>query len=490
MTSIFPPGPLTSPPPVYDASERPDQNNDTELPAYTSGGAISSGRVVPLNFSPLDLTEHVERYLTDAGAPLPKREYTYELVKGKEKDRKKPWAFLTVLGDSTVSLSKGIPTIVEGEKVEGEVKIDLDSAEACQAVIVSVRGQIIGGAQNSDVLTFLELPKVLWSASPNPLSSTSKAANLLPGPKQKSNKLQQGSHSWPFSIDLPKEVALTVGPKDAPKVEVYRLPQSFFERHARARVHYEVTVRFVRGLLKTDWRLSTQFAYVPITISPSPSPLRVLAYQENTPLLGPEADPTGWVTLDPVAIYGRTETKEVDIRIILSIASPLSYARGSVIPLVLTVQCKDARALEQLSTPRSIVLRLRRRLRYHSDDHKPPESYPWTDEHEHSELALWWPETLTRYLKGEIHLQTDWKPTTVMPRFRVEYSVVLLPPDVVGFQFETSSTSRGELLEQPVEITTAFAPGPRPRMYAPPQYESGFPGATVSEGRYTMNQIF
>jgi hypothetical protein len=64
----------------------------------------------------------------------------------------------------------------------------------------------------------------------------------------------------------------------------------------------------------------------------------------------------------------------------------------------------------------------------------------------------------------------------------VQYSVVLFPPDIIGFHFDPSSSSlqKGDiLLAQPVEITTAFATGPRPRMYAPPQYESSFPGRTL-----------
>ncbi|KAF5339261.1 hypothetical protein D9758_013309 [Tetrapyrgos nigripes] len=553
--------PILSPPPLYEfeVNNPPGQSNDAEPPAYSFGGVGSSGRVVRSRTASLDLTEHAERFLRGERASSVRKEFTYDLVKGKEKEGKKPWAFLTVMGDSDLTLSKKVPVVVEGEKVEGELKVDLDGSESFQAAIITVRGQIIGGAQSNDILTFLEISKVLWSSSPNPLSSTSKAANLLPGPKQKLDKLNPGSHSWPFSINLPKEVALTVGPKDAPRVEVCRLPQTFFERHARARVQYEVIARFVRGFLKTDWRLSTEFSYIPITVPPSPSPLRVLAYQENTPLLGPEADPEGWITLDPVTIRGGTEwKKEVEAKYIVSAhdSSQLSYTRGSVIPLSLVIKCGDRRTLELLSSTRSIVVRLRRCLRYHSDDRRSPEAYQWTDEFEFSELATWWPDSLVhsraratsnnllrldseinavqaartndsgfnaenrqssvaregrndqsrsrarssqgedregdcegegegpqerdlgegrmRVLKGEIHLQNDLKPSTAID----EYSVVLFPPDINGFQFDSSSSSsqKGDiLLSQPVEITTAFALGPRPRMYSPPQYESSFP---------------
>jgi len=49
-----------------------------------------------------------------------------------------------------------------------------------------------------------------------------------------------------------------------------------------------------------------------------------------------------------------------------------------------------------------------------------------------------------------------------------QYSVVLFPFDAVGFEPVDSHS----LLEQPVEITTLYGPGPRPKRFAPPGYES------------------
>ena len=46
------------------------------------------------------------------------------------------------------------------------------------------------------------------------------------------------------------------------------------------------------------------------------------------------------------------------------------------------------------------------------------------------------------------------------------------------FSFDSPGLDLGKaefLLEQPVDIVTAFAPGPRARMYAPPGYESEIP---------------
>lgn len=60
----------------------------------------------------------------------------------------------------------------------------------------------------------------------------------------------------------------------------------------------------------------------------------------------------------------------------------------------------------------------------------------------------------------------------------MKYSVVLFPFDTVNFE----AMDTGPLVEQPVEIMTGYAPGPRPRMYAPPEYES--PDSIAVDSRY------
>ena len=50
----------------------------------------------------------------------------------------------------------------------------------------------------------------------------------------------------------------------------------------------------------------------------------------------------------------------------------------------------------------------------------------------------------------------------------IQYSVVLFPLKTAGFETDSKSI----LAEEPVEIVTAFAPGPRPRSHAPPGYET------------------
>ena len=46
------------------------------------------------------------------------------------------------------------------------------------------------------------------------------------------------------------------------------------------------------------------FNYIPLARPSPPTILRQLAYQQGQPLVGPEGDPDGWKTLDPVQVVG------------------------------------------------------------------------------------------------------------------------------------------------------------------------------------------
>jgi hypothetical protein len=51
-------------------------------------------------------------------------------------------------------------------------------------------------------------------------------------------------------------------------------------------------------------RFGTILAYVPCIRPEPPSPLRQLAYQEGSPIMGPDIDTDGWKTLESVSING------------------------------------------------------------------------------------------------------------------------------------------------------------------------------------------
>jgi len=134
------------------------------------------------------------------------------------------------------------------------------------------------------------------------------------------------------------------------------------------------------------------------------------------------------------------------------------------------------------------VVRLRRCVRFHHVDKKekvtatnssPAEGAPapvkpaeWKDEYVFSELATWWRSIdngaddgrgTKRFLKGEIPLKSDLSPSSAMAHFRIDYCVVLFPPDVASFE----PVSSDPLIVEPVEIATLYAPGPKPKIYAP-----------------------
>ena len=174
-----------------------------------------------------------------------------------------------------------------------------------------------------------------------------------------------------------------------------------------------------------------------------------------------------------------------------------------MIPISLRLYSEDQQALDLLSSPKAIVARLRRRIKYHHSInyysyHLAAETLASRNYISHSPLAVWWPSAEqseqrgVRYVNGELCLQAGIKPTSAVASFRIEvcnlyslqfllslfgqfilqYSVVLFSFDSPGLDFGNAKT----LLEQPVDIVTAFAPGPRARIHAPPGYESEIPG--------------
>ena len=53
-------------------------------------------------------------------------------------------------------------------------------------------------------------------------------------------------------------------------------------------------------------RIEAKFGFIPMTRPPPFPPLRRLAYQDESPLLGPTGDPDGWHSKDSIRIKART----------------------------------------------------------------------------------------------------------------------------------------------------------------------------------------
>jgi hypothetical protein len=212
---------------------------------------------------------------------------------------------------------------------------------------------------------------------------------------------------------------------------------------------------------------------VPINRPGLPSLLRQLAYQQFLPLPGPFSDPEGWKTLRPVTVRGTMfRSQRAEAKCTLSIAKPLSYTRGTVLPCCLTLESNNSMVLDLLSVPGSIVLSLKRRVRFYDNASSARRDVAWNETVENAGTAVWWPSNdainndSTRYFEGEIRLAKDLRPTSTMGHFSISYAVVLGPFVAVGFSSDSEA-----LLSEPVEIATMHAKGPRTNTYSPPDYD-------------------
>ncbi|KAF9562006.1 hypothetical protein CPC08DRAFT_634774 [Agrocybe pediades] len=401
------------------------------------------------------------------------------------------FATLTLVAERL--FSKHIPTVLQDKNVEGRVHLRLGSPETIKAVTISVQGQYLTGANPDQQFTFLDLSYTLWSQSSGkpPNSNGLHQHTLSPtglissSSSSKFDGKLHGDYTWPFSIPLPKDVTLPYGKNN--ELKTFPLPQTFNERLAKGSINYEVYLRISRGKFQPDDRASVKFGFIPISRPPPFPPMRRLSYQENSPLLGPSADPEGWYSKGPITVAGHVgnhRLAHIACTVRLFLARPLCYTRGSLIPCCFRLESGDRQALDLISAPTAISAFLMRRIRYYSSHHKVGTAYA-KDTIEYSQPAVWWPSHTerqeaslnhgpswgherARILNGEIHLKPDLKPTSAMLDFRIEYSVVFFPFRVAGFE----PSSQDPLLEYPVEIVTSYAHGPRPRKFAPHGYET------------------
>ncbi|KAJ7051351.1 hypothetical protein C8F01DRAFT_1339856 [Mycena amicta] len=367
------------------------------------------------------------------------------------------WTKLTLNGDARLSASETHgqaprPTILQGSPVAGIVQLALhgDHTESIHAIHVNVRGEVLGGTPEGITIpiVFLEVKKTLWSSEegdPNAPGSGSASGSGLH---------LKGDYSWPFSIELPAEIH-----KDG---KILQLPHSFGTGVGYISIQYVLELHIVRPKLHfgRDERLAVVFNYFALTKPAAPSPLRALAYKDNTPLPGPDVDPEGWHT-KTFSISGMLfESREVDIQIEFSLAKPLSYTRSTTIPCALKISSSDTEAVDLLTNPTAPMVYLE------CTTQQNPDSYRTTMEP--CARAVFWTGNKQRRgeLMGEIHVNPTLHPTANFTPygFRVQYSIVLFPFQTAGFKqngdLEPLKGSR-----QIVEICTGYAPGPRPKAH-------------------------
>ncbi|KAJ7041034.1 hypothetical protein C8F04DRAFT_1081365 [Mycena alexandri] len=428
-----------APPPSYNPRESMGIATVSELPTYTLQEEESTS-------SPTTNSAPAPPQATSSPNLSIPKEYSYEL----RNYWSRPWATLTLLGDPR--LSRAIPTFVEGSDIVGSVNLNLRNQDPIKSVVIFVRGDLVTAGDPDERLNFFRTRKFVWTTSMGDPRAPSASG------EEWQEKLH-GEYSWPFSIKFPE---LPAGPDG----ERFHLPHTLTERFTRASIEYYLEMRINRSKFRSDDRIITQFGYFSMQQPSRPSPLRQLAYQDDTHVPGPYSDPDGWHALKPVQIRGTVfGERTVDAKCTVFLAKPLCYTRGSSIPCAMTIETDDSQAADVLAAIKSSAVYLQRCVKCSfggsSTDFSP------------CGQATWWPSSDTRtpsqrHLMGEVHLRKDLQPSTAIKEFRIQYDIVVFPPAAVAFKPEGSST----LTTQSVEIVTRFAPGARPRLATPPVYES------------------
>ncbi|KAI0704174.1 hypothetical protein C8T65DRAFT_654104 [Cerioporus squamosus] len=437
---------------------------DPELPQY----ARSSTR--PRNPRPSAGSSSSGSHRSSASrAPS---EHSYHLTDSKGRQ----WLTLKVI--SSAPSSGYLPAFYEGDAIGGSVTLHREKEDSIKSISVQVVGQMTSSAM--EVVEFVQVSETLWSSSePSPSQGSNNSGTLA------------GHFDWPFVLTLPSQCQCKSPNGDT---QTYPLPGSFSERLARVHIQYQLIATVHRTRFRVDSTLGTVIGYCPIIRPDPPSRARQLAYIGNTELPGPDTDPDGWKCLEPLHIRGSVfSTRLVDAR------CTLCYTRGSVIPCLMTVETTDPQALDLLSAPRSLLVRLLRQIATGEGTLRTAggKKLPSLGSNARSR------QQYRRVLHGEIHLSAGLKPTcrlgtfelTVSPpalmRARVaeaqcrcigaKYAVAVYPPRAAAFQPEGGGNSI--LQQEPVVIATVYAPGPRPRINSPPGYDDASSMGQMSEFR-------
>ncbi|KAF9068961.1 hypothetical protein BDP27DRAFT_1522613 [Rhodocollybia butyracea] len=375
--------------------------------------------------------------------------------------RPRPWLVLTI--GSSAKSAKSLPLFYEKENINATLELRADKGDSSiQSVIAMVRGRIITGPRADETVTFLTIIHPIWARS------TETPRTPSPSEGVSGTKLF-GDCVWNFSIPLPKKVS--VGKSNMQ----YRLPETFSERDLAASVQYDLTIHISRGKLRSDSQIRTPFGYVPSSKpDPPTSVLRQLAYQQNLPIPPPSADPRGWKTLGTCRAKGTIlQNRPADVQCTLSLASPLCYTRGSIIPCSFSLSSRDPQALDMIMASDCIEVHLQRKVAYSCAPGLEKRKVAEQESFREFGKAVWWPsptiqrDPYTRHLDGEIKIPKDLRPTSLIDHFSISYSVILRSFNIPALK----SVSSEVLLSEPVEIVTTFARGPRPLVYSPPAYD-------------------
>ncbi|TFK44167.1 hypothetical protein BDQ12DRAFT_640627 [Crucibulum laeve] len=456
-----------------DATTRPQSaafSLRSVLPEYSAENPISSGSIIYENIyhshdepeSPLPPPRYSAMFTQAPGpsssnAPASEAHEFHIGVSGKSK----PWGTFKILSRTDPSTHK-LPRFYGGDNITGIVELMLNASQNIQSISLTLKGVIIISAVvDTGSHTFLNHSITLWSkASGDP-------RDTLPSATKFEGRLK-GDYSFPFSFPFPTDIGTAGGGR---LVQWSPTPQTFLERGTGVSVQYELILRISHGMLRPDSLSKTKVIYVP-EITPEPLSIAHQAtYRDRGVLPGPAADPAGWSTLDPAVVHGLLlNERKTTLECALSLANPVCYTRGTVIPCYLTISGTDSQSLDFLASPRAIDVRLKRTIKFFED---PKRQDGAKEEVEQVANAVWWippkdvpQETNTRRLQGEIHLPKDLPATCGFMLFFIEYAVELFP-FVSPTIFSPDKTDE-VVISYPVVVATFHGTGPEPVPFTEP----------------------
>lgn len=96
------------------------------------------------------------------------------------------------------------------------------------------------------------------------------------------------------------------------------------------------------------------------------------------------------------------------------------------------IECEDLQALDLLSSPEAISVRLSRNVTCQEYGGRKPTGQKWDDLIEYDESAIWWPALSgvpnpgsgQREVQGEIHLKEDLAPSTKIAHFSIKVCII------------------------------------------------------------------
>ncbi|KAI9568203.1 hypothetical protein HD554DRAFT_2022523 [Boletus coccyginus] len=369
------------------------------------------------------------------------------------------WLVLTL--NSRASASTSLPIFYQGDVISGQVDVDVPKSGSIKGISVKITAGTILVSMSQEEQLFIDTETDLWTPS-MPLPDGSKVS-----------KITKGKYYWPFSFTLPAEVEV----QDQKTKKKFPLPSSFSERASMAYLDYKLVVTVKHGLFTGNQTLVTIFAYVSVTRPELPSPMLQKAYKENLPLVGPEGDPDGWHSPPPLTIQGKLfDSRTAEVTFSLALAKPLTYGRGTAIPLWLTLTGSDDQALDLLSAPTAIKLLLVRTLATGPDATSDTAHRADRCFFENVARAVFWAAEDyrgqgQRILRGEVDVKRSFRPSTLFPwvhHLCASYHLDLQPFEVAGFVATVPKSV--PLLQQKVTITNFPAVGIPVRSHAPPEY--------------------